>query len=154
SLRNADDGGLVIVEFECAPELERFAWKQQLVTGPVDDHRIRLAQAFPRAEYHGTGRAGQRSVVESKAERDSQLSVEGARDRTPLVEFDGPLHAVHAAHAREIGILERLGLLEVFGLPVHYPDVRVGDIGDLTAGPLEDAGEDGRLVLQQKRAKR
>jgi hypothetical protein len=52
------------------------------------------------------------------------------------------LHAFYAADPGEVCVLEGLGLLEVFGLGIHHPDVGVGDIGDLAAGAFENSGED------------
>ena len=48
-------------------------------------------------------------------------------------------------------MIQRFGLLEVLGLAVHHPDFSVGHVGNLAACPLENAGEDGGLVFQQKR---
>src|SRR5438105_11643659 len=61
--------------------------------------------------------------------------------------------AVHASYPCQIGVLQRLGLFEIFGLPIHHPYVRIGHVDNLTAGALENARENRRLVLQQKGAK-
>src|SRR5262249_10505987 len=57
---------------------------------------------------------------------------------------------MYAPHASEVGVLERLGLLEILGLRIHHPNVGIRDIGDLAAGAFKYSREDGRLVLQQK----
>ena len=50
-------------------------------------------------------------------------------------------------------MIPNLCLFEIFGLPIHHPYVRIGHVENLTAGALENAREDRRLVLQQKGAK-
>src|SRR3989440_599834 len=54
----------------------------------------------------------------------------------------------------DLVVLQRLGLFEIFGLPIHHPYVRIGHVENLTAGALENARENRRLVFQQKGAKR
>src|SRR5262249_50644993 len=73
--------------------------------------------------------------------------------RVALKKSDGPSHAFDTAHACEIGVLERFGLLEILRLRIHHPDVCVSDIRDLAAGAFKDSGEDRGLVLEQERAK-
>src|SRR5262249_57109964 len=89
----------------------------------------------------------------AKTDGRRKLPVVCARDRVALKKSDRPLHAFDTAHACEISILERFGLLKIFRLRIHHPNLRVGDIGDLTAGALKNSGEDRGLVLEQERAK-
>ena len=138
-VRNANDVGFVVIEFDRAVKLERLTGKQQDVAGVINHHRVRLAQPLPRAKQHLARCAGERGVVQAEAERDGKLAVERARDRAALEKFHRPFNAVHAAHACEVGVLERLGLLEIFRLRVHHPNLRVADVGNLTAGALENA---------------
>ena len=108
---------------------------------------------MPGAEQHLARRAGQSAVIETEADRDGELAVTCACDRTAFEKSHRPLHALHATHACKIGVLERLGLFEILSLRIHYPNLRVGDVGNLAAGALENSGEDRGLVLEQERAK-
>jgi hypothetical protein len=53
---------------------------------------------------------------------------------------------------REVGVLERLGLLPILRLRVHHPDLGVRVVEDLAGRSLHDVGEHGGLVLEQERA--
>src|SRR5262245_29418224 len=150
---DADNGGLVIVKLKRAIELEWLVGKQQHITRLVDNYGIRLAKTLPRSEQHLARRARERGVVETEADRDVEFAIERARDRITFEKFHRPLDALYAAHAGEVSVFERLGLLEILGLGIHHPNLRVGDIGNLAAGALHYSCEDGTLVLQQKRAK-
>ena len=60
---------------------------------------------------------------------------------------------MHAAHTIKICVLESLGLFKIFRLGIHHPNLGIGNVANLAASSVKNAGEDGRLVLQQEGAK-
>lgn len=151
---DADDRHAMVVHLEYAPELQWFIGEEQDVAGLVDNDRVGLVQAFPRAEQHLAWRAGERRIIETNESGYRELSVERSGNGAALEEPHRPLHAGHAPHPSEVGILECLGLFPVFGLRIHDPDLGVGHVEDLACRPLHDAREDRGLVLQQEGAER
>src|SRR5262249_1996524 len=57
----------------------------------------------------------------------------------------------HSADAIQIIVCEGFHLVEVLRLAVHHPDFGVGNIHDLAASPVHEAGEDRALVRHQER---
>ena len=69
-----------------------------------------------------------------------------ARLEQALVQRHGPLHALDAAHAVQLGVLQRLDVVDELHLGVHDPDVRQAEVGDEAVGAGHQADEDGRLL--------
>src|SRR5262245_66071659 len=115
----------MVVHLEGAAELERLAREKQDVSRLVDDDGIRLAQPLPRTEQHLAWCAGERPIVDADEIRHRELARERSGDGIAFEESYRPLHARYAAHARQVGVLESLGLLPVFGLWIHDPDFRI-----------------------------
>ena len=144
----------MIVHLKRAVQFERFAREQKIVAGAIDHHRIRLAQSFPGAEQHFARRADERRIVDAHDRGLGEIAFRRARDRLALEKAHGIVHTRHAPDAEEIGVLQRLGLLEILGCRIHHPNLGVGDVGDLAACAAHDAGEDAGLILEQERAER
>src|SRR5260370_33913548 len=142
----------MVIELQRAIDLQMFVREQQQVTGVVDPERVGLAQSLTRSQQHVARSDGQCSVIEPEAQRSGKLSSQGPSYRVSLKQPHRPLDAFDAAHSVNIRVLQGFGLVEVFCLRVHDPDVGLGDIQDLTAGAPEDAREDRGLVFQSEGA--
>src|SRR5579864_943331 len=152
-VRDSDDPDLVVVHLQFAVEFQWFTREEQNVAGVVDNDGVRLLQPLPGAEQHFPRSAGQRRVVEAEQNTGSELSRASPGDGSSFEKLHGPFDTGHTAYSRQVGVLQRFGLLEIFGLRIHHPYIRIGHVENLTAGALENARENRRLVLQQKGAK-
>src|SRR5262249_25390726 len=106
------------------------------------------------AQEHLPGRTGERGIVQPDDQRDREFSVEGLGHRVTLEEPHRPSHAGNAADPRQVGVLKRLGLVPVFRLWIHHPDLGIGDSENLARGALHDPGEDRGLVFEEEGAER
>ena len=81
------------------------------------------------------------------------LQVGGAKvelgPAVPLVERDGPLHALDPPDPVEVALEHRLDVVDEPDAGVHHPEVGAGDVGDLRAGPEHQAAEDRPLLRDQ-----
>ena len=140
----------MVVQFERAPELQRFAREKQDVTGLVDHHRVRLPEVFPGPEQHLARGSGQCCIVHTDAKRRGELARQRAGNRAAFEKPDGPLHTVNTSHPVEVGILERFGLFEVLRVAIHDPDGRLGHVTNLAARAPQNTRENRGLVFQEE----
>src|SRR5213595_1948946 len=75
-------------------------------------------QHFPRS-------AGQRRVVEAEQNTGGELSRTSPGDGSSFEKLHGPFDTAHTAYPRQVGVVQRLGLLEIFGLRIHHPYIRI-----------------------------
>lgn len=118
----------MVVHLDRPVERQRLVREEQDVAGLVDDDRLGLSQALPRAQEHLARRAGERGIVDADQKRDGELALERSRDGVPFEEPNGPLHTRDAAYARQVRILEGVRLFPVLRLRIHDPDFGIGDV--------------------------
>ena len=107
---------------------------------------------MPGTEQHFARRADERRIIDAHDRALREVAFERAHDHLSLEQAHGIAHTRHAADPEKIGVLQRLGLLEVSDRRVHHPNLGVGHVGDLAAGSEHDADEDAGLVLEQEGA--
>src|SRR6266571_4829029 len=112
----------MIIQFDRAAETLGLAGIEEAIAGAVDDHAVRTAQILPAADEHLARYADERLIVDADHRRDRVLAIFGFRDGIALEQTYSPRDAFDSAHAKQIGFLERLRLLEVLGLRIHHPN--------------------------------
>ena len=125
----------------------------QAATCPVlvDDHPLSTTQILEPSLHHRGRAAHQRRIIQSKQVDSLKASIGQARLQKTFVERHGPIDTFYTAHGVELGVLERLDIVDVLHLLVHHPDLRVTGVGDRAEGAEHDAREDGHLLCDQQR---
>ena len=103
-------------------------------------------RSLEAALEHDGRAADEGGVVQAEDVADLEVAVLQAGLQEALVEGDGPLDAVDAPDAEELGVLEGFDVVDELDLGVHDPDVGLGGVGDEAVGAGHEAGEDGGLL--------
>jgi hypothetical protein len=118
----------------------------------ITDSLRRRSASFP-LDHHRRP-ADQRRIIEPEDVARLEISVAEPRLQQPLVKRHRPLDAADAAHAKQLGVLERLDVVDELNLAVHHPDVWVREIGDRAERPRHQPEENRRLLRDQQRRER
>ena len=140
----------VLVHFECLAERIGLIREEELVSHPVDQDRLRLAEVLIAAQNHFPRRTHKGGVVDAKHHHDAEVAVVGLGPWLALEDRHGPIHALHAAHAVDRVVWKGLHLVEVLGVRVHYPNMGVFHVVDLARRPRHEPGEDAGLLRHQE----
>src|SRR5262249_40476849 len=131
--------------------MERLTREEILESRFVNDRRVRSVQIVDRSHQHLPRRTHKTRIVDTHENDGAESPIGTFRAASTLVERDRPLHSGHAPNSIQVIIAQRVDLVAIKGLRIHYPDIGLHNVLDLTRRPRHDADENRYLIRQKKR---
>src|SRR5215813_6614951 len=131
--------------------MERLTRGEMLESRFVNDRCVWFVQVVDRSHQHLSRRTYKSRIVDAHENDGAESSVGAFRAARPFVERDCPLHSGHAPNPIQVIIPQCVDLVAIKGLRIHYPNIGVHNVSDLTGRPRHDADENGDLIREKKR---